>query len=54
VAESNALFQRIVFCLSIAGEKSLGCEAGDLLLRQLPENRLHFHQKCLHDTAIHV
>lgn len=31
-AENNALFQRIVFCSSIAGEKSLGCKAADLLL----------------------
>ena len=29
MAECNAPTWRIVFCPSIAGEKSLGCEAGD-------------------------
>ena len=52
--ENNALFQRIVFCSPITKEKSLGCRVANPLMRQLPENRMHFHQKCLHDTAIHV
>lgn len=37
VAESNAPSWRIVFCPSIAGEKSLGCLTADLLLLNMLE-----------------
>jgi len=35
--ENNAPFWRIVFCSSIAGEKSLGYKVTDLSALQLPE-----------------
>lgn len=54
-AENNALFQRIAFCLSIAGEKSLGCKVTDLTALHLPQLEIAILQKygfCLFNTIL--